>query len=234
MFPKTDIQSGWGAAGTQGGASASFYKRYYTPLLRYCRHKFAVSDDLAEDLVSRFVAREFERDLKQGKAVFRLYDSQKGRFRSYLASAFWRFARDELEKEQRRRGVSLEILEEHQEQSDDDFEFCRLVAREFFNNIRDKIVKKIFEDDELACLDLKWPIDSDVEPKSNAEIERTLGLSRSKIRTIVGKIADQFTFVLYQQLYQAGLNANEAKEILGDCCLVLDEEQKLIHCLEEN
>ncbi|MDF1665437.1 MAG: hypothetical protein P1V97_26995 [Planctomycetota bacterium] len=233
MFPKTDIQSGWGAAGTKGGASASFFKRYYTPLLRYCRHKFSVSDAMAEDLVSRFVAREFERECEHKNAVFRLYDPERGRFRSYLASAFWRFARDELEKEQRRRGVSLESIEDQREQSAEDFEFCRLVAREFFNNIREKLVAKISDDQEKSCLDLKWPVDSDNEPKSNAEIERTLGLSRSKVRTIVGKIADHFTFVLYQQIYQAGLSASDAKEILGDCCRVLDEEQKIVEASED-
>lgn len=232
MFPKTDIQNGWGAAGTQGGALGSFYKRYFTPLLRYCKHKFAVSDDMAEDLVSRFVARELERELEQQNAVFRLYDPAQGRFRSYLASAFWRFARDELEKEQRRQGVSLELLGDQQEQSADDYEFCRLVGREFFNNIREKIAKKFVEENELACLDLKWPIDSDIEPKSNAEIGRTLALSRSKVRTLVGRIADQFTFVLYQQLFQAGLNASLAKEIIGDCCRILDEEEKISQSLE--
>lgn len=232
MFPKTDIQSGWGAAGTEGGATASFYKRYYTPLLRYCKHKFGVEDALAEDLVSRFVAREFERELDQQRAVFRLYDPEQGRFRSYLASAFWRFARDELEKETRRRGVALEALE--QQGSGDDFEFCRLVAREFFNHIRGKIVETVSDDNEKACLELKWPEDADAEPKSNAEIERILGLSRSKVRTMIGKIADRFTYILYQQFYQAGFSASEAKEILGDCCRVIDEEQKIAHGSEEN
>lgn len=226
MFPKTDIKSGWGAGGTEGGAHGSFFKRYYKPLARYCRYKFGVSDHTAEDLVSQFMTRELEREIERDGAIFRLFDSRQGRFRSYLASAFWRFARDELEKEQRRNGLFLEDLEGLQEQGADDYEFCRLVAREFFNNIRSKIESSLESENLRACLALKWPADSDTEPKNNAEIERTLGLSRETVRTLSRTIADRFTYTLYKELHSAGLSSEDAKELLGDCCRILDREQK--------
>lgn len=220
MFPKTDIDDGWGEHGTEGGPHASFFKRYHGPLARYARAKFKVDADRAEDLVSRYLTRQLERDRARG-SIFRLYDPEKGRFRSLLAVSFWRFARDELDKDLRQPPL---FLGDDEPGAEDD-EFCRLVAREFFNALRRDIARGL-ADDERRVLDLQWPEDPAAEPAGKAAIERALGLSRARVRTIAARIADRFTYQLRRRIHAAGLSPDEARDLLGDCCRVLDQEQR--------
>lgn len=224
MFPKTDMSRGWGRHGTQGGRMASFYKRYYHPLKRYGRYKFGLTDNQADEYVARYMARECEREVNEA-AVFRLFDADKGRFRSLLATSFWRFCRDELRKDQRQQ--SFEPLDDIDEADGADFEFCRLVARDFFNHMRQGLLKTLTDAKEQQVLALKWPEDIDHEPAKNASIERQLGLTRAQVRTIQQRIAQQFLYLLRRQLHRAGLSKDCAQALLGDTCRVLDQEQAM-------
>lgn len=222
MFPTTDI-SGWGEGGTQGGPFASFFRRYQGPLAAYARHRLRVDPGLAEELAARFVARELERAERGERPIFRLHDPASGRFRSLLATSFWRFARDELAKEARRGGPSLDhpdVAEEEDSAAQD--AFCRLVAREFFNVVRAAIRAELVEEDALAVLELKWPADLAAEPLNNAEVQRRLGLSRSRVRTLVRRIGAGFVKHLGSVAGQAGLTPAELDPFLADACAVLD------------
>lgn len=225
-FPQTDLSSGWGGRGTEGGPHASFFKRYYLPLSQYARLKFGVDAALAEELAARYFSRQWERDRGEGAAIFRLYDAGKGRFRSFLATAFWRFCRDELEKESRRRGRALDSVPEEL-LSRDHFEFGRLVAREMFNALRAEI-QSMSDEGERAFLELKWPRDLLSSPLPEAEIGRRLGLPRGQVRGLNRRIADRFTYLLHKQAAAAGLNEDEARTLLGDCCRALDHEERAV------
>lgn len=218
MFPTTDID-GWGAGGTEGGPWASFFRRYQRPLTRYAALRFGVDAELAEELAARYVARELSRERQGDRPIFRLFDPTAGRFRSLLATSFWRFARDELQKEGRRRGAPLDDPRVAEEGADD--EFCRLVAREFFEVVRDRL-RQAADEHEAAVLDLKWPRELAADPLNNAEVGRRLGLSRGQVRSLVNRIGERFVRELRRLAEQAGLSPGELEPFLGDTCRVLD------------
>lgn len=217
MFPTTDID-GWGGRGTEGGPWASFFLRYERPLAYYAQRRLGVGAELAAELAARFVARELARERSGEEPLFRLYDPQKGRFRSLLATAFWRFGRDELNKERRRDHLALEDAPE--QEADD--AFCQLVAEEFFQVVRGQLEAAAESDDERAVLALKWPATPDREPLSNSEIERQTGLTRGKVRGHVERIGARFVTALRALAQQAGLTPGELQPFVGDVCRALD------------
>lgn len=225
MFPTTDMTH-WGAYGTQGGPWASFFRRYERPLAHYACRRLGVDHDFGEELAARFIARELGREHGGERPIFRLYDSQQGRFRSLLATSFWRFARDELEKEGRRRGVCLEEGAALALEQEADDEFCRLVAREFLEVLRGRLRDDARSQDEIAVLNLKWPEDPFADPLSNTEVERELGLSRSKVRTLTKRIGAGFVHHLREIAAQAGLSPAEIHPFLGDTCHALDRGER--------
>lgn len=214
----------WGGQGTEGGPWASFFARYQRPLSSYARRRFGVDADLAEELAARFVARELAREQRGERPIFRLYNPAAGRFRSLLATSFWRFARDELQKESRRKGVSLDAYPDLGREVEADDEFCKLVAREFFNVVRETIRKDLDSDDARTVLDLKWPVDPSADPLSNTEVERETGLSRSKVRTLTKRVGEAFLKALKRYATDAGLSPGEIHPFLADTCAVLDRE----------
>jgi len=215
----------WGQHGTQGGPWASFVQRYQRPLALYARRRLGVDAELADELAARFVARELGREHDGQRPLFRLYDPNQGRFRSLLATAFWRFARDELAKEGRRRGVSLDAHPALGEVEADD-EFCQLVAREFFEVVRARLSEGAESEDERAVLALKWPGGLEAEPLDNAGVERQLGLSRQRVRTCVNKIGERFVRELRRLAEQAGLAPGELQPFVGDTCRALDRSTR--------
>ena len=217
MFPTTDID-GWGGRGTEGGPWASFFRRYERPLAYYAQRRLGVNAEDAAELAARFVARELSRERAGEVPLFRLYDPQQGRFRSLLATAFWRFGRDELHKERRREHQDLEAVPE--QAADDDF--CRLVAREFFEVMRAQLEAATESEAERQVLALKWPPGGE-DPLSNSEIERQSGLSRAQVRTQVAKIGARFVSALRALAQQAGLSPGELQPFVGDVCRALDE-----------
>jgi len=219
VFPTTDMAS-WGRRGTEGGPWASFFRRYERPLADYARRRLGVDPGLAEELAARFVARELGRDRAGEPPIFRLYDPQRGRFRSLLATTFFRFARDELAKEGRRSGPSLEEALAADPAADD--AFCGLVARELFEVVRGRLRADAAGPEEVAVLDLKWPAGPSGAPLPNAEVERRLGLSRARVRTLTDRIAAGFVRHLRRIATQAGLSPAELEPFLGDTCHALD------------
>lgn len=227
LFPETDINSGWGRFGTEDGPHGSFFKRYYRPLARFARLKFKVSEGQAEELAADFMARELERDRDDRPPIFRLYAPDKGRFRGFLAKAFWRYCRDRLE-----RGAAASRARPLGEQADfiaaDGLELGRLVVREFLNSIRAEIIRSLDDPIKVSILNLKWPEDLDSDPLTNAAVERRMGLSRSKVRRAMAAIADAFIFALNRRLQQSGLDAETAGALVGDCCRILDAEDRTL------
>lgn len=223
MFPPTDIRSGWGSHGTVGGPMASFFKRYHSPLVRYARYKFSISDQDAEELASAFLLRELEKE-RRSRSLYQLYKADKGRFRNLLASSFWRFCRDQLKSNKDRRALSLDRPELI---ADDEagLELGRLITRELFNTVRMELAEGL-DEDERRVLSLKWPEDPDRAPASNAELQRQLGLTRGRVRQVMGRLADRFTLAFRRMVREAGLNADEARALLGSCSRILQEEQR--------
>lgn len=229
VFPKTDLADGWGRNDTEGGPHASFYKRYAGPLRRYARIKFpSAGAEQAEDLVQAFFSRELGREAGGLGPIFRRYRQGRGhggRFRYYLAQSFWRFARDELEKESRRRGRSLASLPDEPGAVDPAFD--RLIAREFLNAVRERVLARTEDDRERAYFALKWPEDIGQAPLTDRAIGGELGLTDSRLRRARKAVLGRVVFILNEQLHRDGLDSKAVDPILADYGAILDDEQGL-------
>lgn len=219
------MSRGWGAMGTEGGSFGSFAKRYGAPLMLFARSRFGLDHDRAGELTQRFFLRELEREREAERAIFRLFDAERGRFRSLLARSFWRFCRDELAKEGRRRVLAAFP----DESAVDDFEMARLVSRDMLNSLRREVEGRLTDGDDRRVLGLKWPVDLSEPPLTNAEVCRRLGLARGVVRGALRRIADFLTHALNRRLLDAGLDAEDARELLGDYWRALDEEDRRSH-----
>lgn len=221
-FPTTDIGR-WGEGGTEGGPWASFALRYRGPLSAYARRRFGLDPEFAEELSARFLAREVDRARGGHEPLFRLYEPGQGRFRSLLATVFWRFVRDQLELERRRRGLSLDALPEPAQPTDD--ELCRLIARELFAVVRGAVAEGCQDEDERRVLALKWP-PAGGAPLRNAEVQRELGLSRGRVRSIVARIGERFLAELRRLAEQSGVAPGDLIPLLHDTCRALDRDEE--------
>lgn len=237
-FPQTDITRGWGRNGTEGGPHESFYKRYRTPLERFARFKFpGASPQSIQDWVQGFFAREIERDRSGETPIFERYApgaQHQRKFRNYLASAFWRYSRDEYEKEARRRGVPLDDSPELADGDNDEFE--RLVARDFLNSLRRRVLAELEDAAERAFFELKWPADIDAEPPSDTAIQQGLNaarqaedrppLSRSQWRTIKKSIVGRIAALFDREVYREVLDVGATDQALKDYFKALGREQR--------
>lgn len=218
LFPETDISKGWGRQGTEGGPFASFFKRYFNPLKRFAMIQWKLDENDASELASMFLLRELERD-KDGKApLFNLYNPEKGRFRNLLAKSYWRFCRDQIHRSSK----SPKSLPDSWDEQGGSLGLDELVAREFLNTLRSEVMKSLSKQDELRLFDLKWPRDLAMDPTSNAEILKSLDMTRGRLRVINNKIGDALIAAMHRHFHCAGVTAEDARELIGGYCEVLD------------
>ena len=202
----------------------SFAKRYFEPLARVALLDFpGIDQALAQELAQAFLVRELERE-----PVFERYAPSRGhdaKFRTYLRTCFWRFCRDELEKERRRHAASLDALP--QEPPGDAGELDRLVARDLLRSLRARIL-----DGGRAPLDaparryfaLKWPDDIHAAPRADAEVGAELGLTRAQLRTLKRRVLDRVLLAVRAQLREEGLEDDEVDRALQGYVAALGRE----------
>ena len=216
LFPDTRFND-W----TQQDLS-SFTKRYFEPLWRSALWDFRwIDTSRAQDLAQAFLLRELERT-----PIFEQYEPLKGhnaKFRTYLRTCFYRFARDELAKERRRGGLSRDALPVELPAASFK-EFDRLVTRDLLRNLRERIVASPpMAPEAQQYFDLKWPPITVDEPPADAEIAETLNLSRAKLRTIKRKVADRILLAIRRQVHSEGLRGRDADGVLEGYLSILAE-----------
>lgn len=212
-FPETNFDA-WTARDV-----ASFAKRYYEPLWRVARLDFPGIDvGRAQDLVQAFLLRELTRT-----PLFERFDPGHGaRFRALLRTAFWRFARDQLEQEGRRATVALHDVAEPPDRAD---MFDRFVARDFLNALRADVEPTIGDDGlERAFFALKWPHQLEVEPLADVEIARRLDLTRKQVRTVKERVLTKVLLALRRRIHDDGLRAGDLDAAIEDYWGILGRE----------
>ena len=201
----------------------SFAKRYFEPMWRVAKLDFPWIDiDRAQDLAQGFLVRELTRD-----PVFERYEPTQGhdaKFRTYLRTCFFRYSRDQLEKERRRQGSSLDAMPV--EPADDSSrEFERLVARDFLARLRADVQGGLADEPEAsAYFEAKWPADIDAPVPSDAEIGRLLELTRARLRTVKKKAVERILLALRQRIHQDGLRMDVADAALESYFGILGDE----------
>ncbi len=199
----------------------SFAKRYYEPLWRVALLDLpGVDAATAHDLAQGFLLRELER-----APVFERFDPSgrhQAKFRTYLRTCFYRFCRDELVKERRRRGRSLEDLPAEPPAAGGDA-FERLVVRDLLRTLRGQVLSEL-PPEAARYFTLKWPADLDASPRTDLAVGEALGLSRGKLRTIKRKVIDRLLLALRQQLRSEGLTSGEVDRALAGYLAVLSGE----------
>ena len=218
LFPETDITKGWGQQGTEGGPFASFFNRYFNPLKRFAMIQWRLNDYDASELASGFLLRELERESAGKTPLFQQFNPLKGRFRNLLAKTYWRYCRDEIYRGKKR----AESLPESWDGEEGASRLEDLVAREFLNTLRAEVTRSLEKQDEIRLFDLRWPKDLALDPATNSEIMQTLNMTRGRLRVINNKIADALIAAMHRHFHNAGVNAQEARELIGSYCEVLD------------
>jgi DNA-directed RNA polymerase specialized sigma24 family protein len=203
----------------------SFAKRYFEPLWRLARHDLpGVDESRAQDLAQAFLLRELERTplferFVQGEA-------HAPRFRAFLRTCFYRFCRDELEKERRRAGRPLEGLPEEPPAAGAS-ELERLVARDLVRALRARVVdggRAPLDEDARRYLERKWPDDLLAPPRPDLEVARALGLTRARVRTLKRRVVDRLIVALRAQLRAEGLGPEEVEQGLAAYVAALGRE----------
>jgi len=98
------LAAGKGASANAKAALASLCEAYWYPLYAFVRRQGHQRDD-AQDLTQAFFARLLEKDYLQSA------DPERGRFRSFLLTAFKRFLSKERDRERaKRRGGGMKLL----------------------------------------------------------------------------------------------------------------------------
>ena len=185
--------------------------------------------------VQGFFTREIEREAQGVEPIFRRYEpgqQHKRKFRNYLASAFWRYCRDELDKDSRRRTQSLETVPE---QSILHAEFERLAVRELLNDLRAKIAKITIDPLELLYFSTKWPTAIEHGPMTDKDVLEHLNqerqqqglecLTRSQLRTVKKKVIERLAYIFDRALYQDFNESKQTDQALKDYLISLRKEQ---------
>lgn len=203
----------------------SFAKRYFEPLWRVATLDFpAIDHSRAQDLAQAFLVRELER-----VPVFERYAPgarHDAKFRTYLRTCFYRFCRDELAKERRHAGASLDALSEELPE-EGAAELDRLIARDLLRHLRGRILeggRAPLAPDAASYFQLKWPEDLEAAPASDQEVAEALGLTRAKLRTLKRKVVDRILVALRQELHEEGLTAAEVDRAIEGYVTALGRE----------
>jgi len=213
-FPETAF-----GAWTQLGL-ASFSKRYFGALWRFARLELRVGTARAQDLAQAFLLRELQREAP----VFLRFEEgavHGAKFRTYLRTCFFRFARDELRKERLRSGRPLHDLPPRAIESGA-AAFDRVVVRDLLADLRARIAAGL-DVDGRRYLDLKWPLAFEQGTRPDTEIAADLRLTRARLRTIKRKVAARILLAVRNQIHDEGLRGSEADDVLSDYLSILGE-----------
>ena len=178
--------------------------RYWRPLYLYARARGQKAED-AEDLVQGFLIRMMEGDR------FLAADQSRGRFRSYLLTAFQRFMTEEWRREgAQKRGGGEVVVSIHFEDIEEKVK--QLPAEESPELVFDRAWAKTIVADSMEALKEKWagdraPVFEALKPHialSSAEslvsIAERLGRKESTLRMSLKRLREDYRLLIREHV----------------------------------
>jgi RNA polymerase sigma factor (sigma-70 family) len=201
---------------------------YWYPLYAFARRKGNASED-ACDLTQGFLMGLLERNL------FSTADPQKGRFRTYLLTAFERFRLDELKHEKReKRGGGRPVLslssagaeERYRLEPADTLTAEQIFERRWAMTLLEEAMRRLEEEAAAAGRDALFaavkPILSGEDASSPyAELASRLGMKEGALKTTVHRMRRRFGALLRAEIAQTTVDPEDVEEELRHLFQVL-------------
>lgn len=204
-------------------ALASLCRLYWYPVYAYARRRLPRPED-AQDLTQEFFARLLERDFL-GQA-----DPQRGRFRSFLLTAFQHFLAHERERQSaQKRGGGRTILPLDFQSGERRYQFEpshaataeSLYERSWALTLLDQALARLREEQIGAgkgplfeCL--KATLTGADSPRPYAEIAAELGMSAEAIKVAAHRLRRRYGELLRAEIAQTVMTAEEVDSELRD------------------
>ena len=204
-------------------ALASLCRLYWYPLFAYARRHSAKPED-AQDLTQGFFARLLERD------YLRQADPQRGRFRSFLLTAFKHFLAHERERANaQKRGGGRKILPLDFQSGE-----CRfrrepshpataetLYERSWALTLLQQALARLREEQTAAGKErlfecLKGTLTGEDAPRPYADLAAELGMSGQAIKVTVHRLRRRYGELLRAEIAQTVTTAEEIDDELRD------------------
>jgi RNA polymerase sigma factor (sigma-70 family) len=204
-------------------ALATLCERYWYPLYAYARRRVPGAAD-AQDLTQAFFARLLEKD------YLRQADRQRGRFRTFLLTAFNHFLAKEHERAnaQKRGGGKKTLTLDfdrgercyHQEPSHEatpEALYARGWALALLRQGLVKLREELAAAGKLQLYDcLKGILTADEPPRPYAELVDELGMSREAIKVAVHRLRRRYRELVRAEVAQTVMKAEEIEDELRD------------------
>jgi RNA polymerase sigma-70 factor (ECF subfamily) len=216
------------AAGRNGtpeahAALADLCQTYWYPLYAYARRRLMRADD-AQDLTQEFFARLLEKNYLQAA------DPRRGKFRSFLLTAFQRFLANEHARAgaQKRGGqcrpVSLEVQDsEHRYRHEpaDPTTPERLYERRWALTLLEQTLARLRQEltdagKERLFAALKETLTGDGTDEPYERIGRDLGLSEPAVKTAAHRLRRRYQELLRAEVAQTVASPDEVEDELRD------------------
>jgi RNA polymerase sigma-70 factor (ECF subfamily) len=204
-------------------ALASLCRLYWYPLYAYARRRLPHLED-AQDLTQEFFARLLEKD------CLRQADRQRGRFRSFLLTAFQHFLANEQERAHaQKRGGGRKMLSldfpsgERRYQNEPSHEATAetLYERGWALTLLEQALARLREEQIAAGKErlfecLKGTLTGEDTPRPYAELARELGMSGEAIKVTVHRLRRRYGELLRAEIAQTVTTPEEIESELRD------------------
>jgi RNA polymerase sigma factor (sigma-70 family) len=204
-------------------ALASLCRLYWYPLYAYARRHLPNVED-AQDLTQEFFARLLERD------YLRQADRQRGRFRSFLLTAFKHFLTKEQERANaQKRGGGRKLLpldfpsgeQRYQREPSHEATAEALYERGWALTLLQQALARLREEQTGAGKErlfecLKGTLTGEDTPRPYAELAAELGMSGEAIKVTVHRLRRRYGELLRAEIAQTVTTAEEIEDELRD------------------
>src|SRR5262245_8163265 len=225
------------AAGKPGSpeareALAVLCRTYWYPLYAYARRRLASADD-AQDLTQEFFARLLEKDYLQAA------DPRRGKFRSFLLSAFQHFLSKEHDRASAqkrgggRRPLPLDFQDGERRYVHEPADLTTpetLYERRWALSLLEQALTRLRQEFAVAGKEqlfeaLKGTLTGDGASETYSRIGRDLGLSEPAVKTAVHRLRRRYQELLRAEIAQTVASSEEVEDELRDLFAAVRREK---------
>lgn len=213
-------------------ALAVLCRTYWYPLYAYARRRLAQVDD-AQDLTQEFFARMLEKDYLQAA------DPQRGKFRSFLLTAFQRFlAKEHARAGAQKRGGQHRVLSLDMQEGERSYRhepadpitpetlFERRWAVALLDQALTRLRKELTQAGKERLFEaLKGTLTADGADEPYERIGRGLGLSTGAVKTAAHRLRQRYQELLRAEVAQTVASPDAVEDELRDLFAAFGSEK---------